>query len=179
MKEMVESFEFREDATLEDLSDQERQVLEKVARRVVEEDASLQEALGVGEAFVETMEFYAHQLYEYGKLDRAGVLVEGILALDETRYYPYLLIGDIAMQRERWEDAVVCLGAAVSFGPESSMLEGKLGEALVRAGRPDDAVVHLQRAVALSEQDGEMKYGRRSASLLELIGREVERVAGE
>lgn len=171
-------FEIREDATVEDLTDEEKEAVKDLARRVMNEGEELAEAIGVSEDYIETMEFYAHKLYQHGKLDEAGVLVEGILALDKTRYYPYLLVGDVAMQEERWEEAVQCLGAAVNFGPEDSMLEGKLGEALLRVGRTEDAVFHLQKAVAFAE-DPDDKYRRRSEVLLNVVKEKLQDLDGE
>ena len=169
----METLEVREDVAVEDLSEAEREALVEVARRLVDEGEALQEALGVSEEYVESMECFAHRLYANGKFEKAGVLIEGVLALDETRYYPYLLVGDIAMQEERWEDAVTCLEAASEFGPESARVEGKLGEALLRAGRLEAAVARLQTAVAVAD-DPEQKYRRRSQVLLELIKQGVE-----
>lgn len=160
------------DATIEDLTDREKEALRETARRVIEEDEPLQEALGLSDDYVETMEFYAHYLYRHGKYDEAGVLVEGVVALDATRYYPYLLAGDVAMQQESWEEAVQLLGAAVHYGPEEAMIEGKLGESLLRIGRPRDAVGHLQRAVELADAPDD-KYRRRSEVLLNLIAEEA------
>jgi tetratricopeptide (TPR) repeat protein len=168
-----ESFELRDELEVEDLSDEEKSALERVARDVVEEGKTLQEALGVADDYVETMEFYAHRLYANGEFEKMAVLVEGLIALDETRYYPYLLLGDVAMQEEPWEEAVQCLGAASNFGPEASMLEGKLGEALLRAGRLEEAVIHLQQAVELGDEPDD-KYRRRSETLLDLVDRQVE-----
>ena len=170
--------EVESDVTVEDLTEREREAIKETARRVVEEGEQLQEALGLSDDYVETMEFYAHYLYRNGKYDEAGVLVEGIVALDETRYYPYLLAGDVAMQQQRWEEAIPLLGAALNFGPEEAMLEGKLGEALLRVGRTRDAVLHLQKAVELAEEPDD-KYRRRSEVLLELVAEEAAEVQPE
>jgi len=172
----MDEFEIRDDVELEDLTDEERGALVELARRVVEEGKAIREALGIGGEYVETMEYYAHQLYQNGKLEEAGVLLEGVLALDEARYYPYLLVGDIAMQEERWEEAAKCLQAAAEFGPDSSLVEGKLGEALLRVGRIEAAVGRLRRAIACADEDDD-KYKRRSEVLLSLVDRGAEEPA--
>lgn len=168
----MENFEVRTDVSVEDLNEAEKEALKELARRVLEEGENLQEALGISEEYIQTMEFYAHYLYNHGKWDEAGVLVEGVLALDEERYYPYLLVGDVAMQEERWEEAVKCLGAAIAFGPEDPMLEGKIGEALLRVGRVEDALFHLQKALALGDEED--KYAKRSKVLIQMLSQEVE-----
>lgn len=169
--------DIRKDVAVEDLSEREREALVELARRVVDEGEALQEALGVAEEYVETMEYYAHQLYENGKFDEAGVLLEGVLALDEARHYPYLLVGDIAMQKQRWEEAATCLRAAAEFGPESSLVEGKLGEVLLRLGQIEAAVGHLRKAIARADREDD-KYRRRSQVLLSLVDEKVGGAGG-
>lgn len=173
-----DSFELRDGLAVEELTDEEKSLLERIARAVVEEGHTLQESLGVADDYLETMEFYAHRLYVNGEFEKMAVLVEGIIALDETRYYPYLLLGDVAMQRERWEEAVQCLGAALNFGPDESMLEGKLGEALLRVGRIEEAVIHLQQAIEMVDESDD-KYRRRSETLLGWLDGEIETGAEE
>ncbi len=173
-----ESFELRDELAVEELTDEEESRLERIAREMVEEGNTLQESLGVADDYLETMEFYAHRLYVNGEFEKMAVLVEGIIALDETRYYPYLLLGDVAMQGERWEEAVQCLGAALNFGPDESMLEGKLGEALLKVGRIEEAVIHLQQAIAMADESDD-KYRRRSETLLGLLDRQIETAAEE
>lgn len=171
------TLEIDEDAEVEDLTDEEKEAVRELARRVNEEGETLQEAIGLSEEFVQTMEYYAHKLYQKGKYDEAGVLVDAVLALDKRRHYPYLLAGDVAMQKEQWEEAVQCLGAALEFGPQTAMVEGKLGEALLRVGRVEDAVYHLQEAVEVADADE--AYGRRARVLLGVVGDAVEEGAAQ
>lgn len=172
----MQMLEIDEDANIEDFSDEERDAVRELARRVVDEGETLQDAIGLSEDFVELMESYAHQLYRAARYDEAGVLVDAILALDERRYYPYLLAGDVAMQNEQWEEAVTCLGAALEFGPQTAMVEGKLGEVLLHVGRVEDAVYHLQQAIEVSD-GGEGSYGRRAGVLLGVVGDAIEESA--
>jgi len=170
----MQTIEIEDDVEAEDFSEEEKEAVREMARRVVEEGETLQEAMGVSEEFVRTMEFYAHKLYRVGRYDECGVIVDAILALDDERHYPYLLAGDVAMEKDRWEDAVQCLGAALQLGPQTSMVEGKLGESLLHVGRAEDAAYHLTRAVEVAEGEDD-PYARRAEVLLGIVGEAVER----
>ena len=124
------------------------------------------------------MEHYAHDLYRHGRIERAGTIIEGVLALDHTRYYPYLLVGDIALQKGAWADAARCFEAAVNFcDTPTAMLFGKLGEAHLRAGELETSAAYLRRAVAAGPPD--QKYVRRSEVILESMVNTVEAVTSE
>lgn len=158
-----------------ELSERERDAIEELRRRVIEEGEELGEALGVSEEFIESMEYYAHMLYENDKIEEAGTLVEGILALDEERHYPYLLVGDIALEEGRYEDAATCLSAAAEFGPEDPMIEGKLGEALLHIDEIEAALGHLQKATVVAEEE-DNTYKRRAEVLIGLVGEAADAV---
>jgi tetratricopeptide (TPR) repeat protein len=167
----MQNFKIDDDADIEDFTEEELDAVRELAERV-EEGETLQDAIGFSEDYMKTMEYYAHKLYQKGKYDEAGVLVDAVLALDRRRHYPYLLAGDVAMKKEQWEEAVTCLGAALEFGPQTAMVEGKLGEALLRVGRVEVAVFHLREAAEVAEPDA--AYGRRARVLLDVVGDAVE-----
>jgi hypothetical protein len=160
------------------LGDQERRLLEKLAGAAAgdAQPGQLRALLGVEEEVLDAMERYAHDLYRHGRLERAGTIIEGLLALDHTRYYPYLLVGDIALQNAAWSDAARCFEAAINFCDEPTpLLYGKLGEAHVRAGAIDEGVTCLRLAMDVGEPQD--KYVRRSRAILETIAESVGAVA--
>ncbi|GEM_PF-2309109 len=166
--------------TIPPMDTEERRLLEEVAAAVAEESrpGQLREVLGIDEGVLEAMEGYAHDLYRHGRFERAGTIIEGILALDHTRYYPYLLVGDIALQQGEWSDGARCFEAAINFCDDPTpMLFGKLGEAYVRDGEFQKSITCLTRAIELGETDD--KYTKRSRALLETIIESVGEVASE
>jgi tetratricopeptide (TPR) repeat protein len=161
-----------------ELGDQDRRLLEELADAAAgdAQPGQLRALLGVEEDVLDAMERYAHDLYRHGRLERAGTIIEGLLALDHTRHYPYLLVGDIALQNAAWSDAARCFEAAINFCDEpTALLYGKLGEAHVRAGAIEEGIPCLRLAMDIG--DPQDKYVRRSAAILETIVESVDAVA--
>jgi uncharacterized protein HemY len=162
------------------LGPENRRLLEELADAAAGESqpGGLRKVLGVDEGVLDAMERYAHDLYRHGRVERAGTIIEGILALDHTRHYPYLLVGDIALQNAAWSDAVRCFQAALNFcDAPTPLLYGKLGESLVRDGRLKEAVSFLRLAVDTGTE--EHTYSLRSRAILDTIAESVDAVAAE
>lgn len=153
--------------TEDELTDEELAAVETVFERFAE-GQSLQEALEIQPAYVEAMEVAAHHLYENGKFDEATVLIEGIMALDDERYYPYLLIGDYYLtQEDDYDEALRYLLAAHEFGPDDPGISYKVGETLLRKGEPEQSAKFFNEAILFgSGQPEDNPFAQRAQVLL-------------
>ena len=143
--------------------------LAEFARRVRDGERTV-DLFGLDDGFVDNVLHKAHQLYLDRCYDQAEVLVRGASALDETRAYPHLLLGDILLHRGRMAEAVEHLERAHQINPEEAATVSKLGEAYLRQGRRKDAQQMLQRAVDEFEEGS--PHRRRASSLLEVASGE-------
>lgn len=111
----------------------------------------------------------AYHFYRAGRLDDTEVIVNGILALDATRPYPYLLRGDIALQRFRLDEAIEAFGQAKERETDANRSGAtvKLGEALLKARRVEEARVELDEVIATTPASHH--HHRRALSLKRVL----------
>ncbi len=119
----------------------------------VHRGTALHDAVGVSARAVDSLEQQAYRLYCAGRFDEAAVLAEGIVALDVTRSYPRLLLGDIYAQRDEWAQALKAFEGAMEADTESAFAAFKCGDALVRIGDFERAAPLLARAVESAETE--------------------------
>lgn len=151
-----------------ELSDEEKEAVKQLGERLAEGD-NLQEALEVQDDYVEVLEAMAHRLYENGKFDEAQTMVEGVLALDDQRHYPYLLIGTYLLEEEEnYEKAIESLLVANELGPENPGIAYKLAEALWRDDRIERSIPFFEAAVAWAD-DEDNPYRNRAEVVLERL----------
>ncbi len=126
----------------------------------------LAEILGVDEEILEALEGQAYLLYLRRHYDKADVLARGVLALDEERPLAHLIVGDVALAEFRFQEGARHLERTHELAPELQEVRGRLGECLMKAGRPGEARGHLEAAMGgpLSEE-----ARRRCAALLEQL----------
>ncbi|TXD38367.1 tetratricopeptide repeat protein [Lujinxingia vulgaris] len=142
---------------------EEIKTLYKVAERVAagESMASILELTPGDMAFFEGR---AYEFHRRGQFERAEEVALGIVALDETRVYPLLVLGDVALRRRDAEEAVMWLERAAEQDPEDVDVLIRLGEAHVRAGSFERANAMLDRVIAAGGKGDEV-YARRARAL--------------
>jgi predicted Zn-dependent protease len=123
--------------------------------------------IGMGEDELLAVEMLAHQLYLQGKYEQAAEMVGGIVTMESKRYFPFLLLGDIAQKTGEEVQALQCFAAADALQPNNPNVLTKLGEAFLRTGQVQRAVEALSRVLAMNlpEEDD----NRRRALVLSKI----------
>lgn len=119
----------------------------------VHRGTALHDAVGVSARAVDSLEQQAYRLYCAGRFEETAVLAEGIVALDVTRSYPRLLLGDIYAQRDEWARALKAFEGAMEADGESAFAAFKCGDALVRLGEFGRAAPLLARAIESAEAE--------------------------
>lgn len=102
---------------------------------------------GIGDGFIDDAVAQAYQFYGVKSFDKAETLLRGVLALDATRAYPHLLLGDILLQKSDYGAAMKQFERAHELNPEDGEILAKLGEAKLRAGHADEANRFLLAAI--------------------------------
>jgi len=161
--------------TLDELSPRQVAAVEAMGRALLDDDSTPAEVLGIDPAFIESMEEYAHLLYARDRYEQSVVLLDAVIQLDDRRYYPYLLLGEIAMQRQRFEEATACLHRADELAENHPIISARLGEALLRLEEYPAGLSYLHRAVELAD-DPDAPFARRAGMLIYIVG---EMMAGE
>jgi tetratricopeptide (TPR) repeat protein len=147
--------------------------LEKIGRQLLDPETSAAEVLGVSPEYIDSMITCAYLLYSRGRYDQAGTILKAVIELDNERYYPYLLIGEIALKRRHFEQAVACLRQADELSDEHPLVSARLGEALLRIDEVPAGLSYLHRAVQLSD-DEKARYVRRARYLIYVVGDMME-----
>ena len=93
---------------------------------------------------------YAH--HQAGRLDEAHAGYLAVLAHDALNFDAEQLLGVIALQRARPDDAAAHYERAVGISPDSAVAHNGLGESYRRLGRVEEALACLHRAVSLDAQ---------------------------
>lgn len=130
---------------------QDQNLLTEYAERLLKHEGAA-ELLGWGPAELVGIEMEAHRLYERGRYEEAATLAQGIITLENKRPYPYLILADIAYRNDQLEDALKLFTVADSLSPDNPVVLAKLGEALVKAGKPKEAAQSLARALKQKER---------------------------
>lgn len=152
----------------------EFEVPEEAAERVAE----MYRRIDDGEPLVEVVDYpewicplgemFARQRYMQGRYEEAAEMADGIIALDSTRYYPYLLTGLICMEQEgEYETAADCLAKAKELGPDDEpSITYNLAEAFLRTDEPEAGIAHLQETLQRTEDEPDNEYRERAEVLL-------------
>jgi Flp pilus assembly protein TadD len=139
------------------------QKLAEFARRVVNGEKAV-DVFDLDDGFIDGVLHRAHQFYAAGQYDEAAVLLRGAAVLDSGRMYPRLLLGDILLRDNAFEEAVEHLGRAHEVDPDNAVVMSKLGEAYLRLGQEERAMELLSRAVDALEED--TPHHRRATTML-------------
>ncbi len=84
-----------------------------------------------------------------GRLDEAQAVYQSMLTLDAKDTDALNLLGVLAARRREFRTAVQLMAQAVALAPDEPIYRSNLGGALREAGRPRDALPHLERALQL------------------------------
>jgi adenylate cyclase len=72
------------------------------------------------------------------------------LAIDPSGGAPYNLLQNISLHRRQYDEAIAYSEKAVALAPNAAGIVAQLGRALVKAGRPEEGLPVIQRAIRLS-----------------------------
>jgi predicted Zn-dependent protease len=142
------------------------QYLNEYADRLNKHDGAAA-MLGMGPDELLAVEVMAHQLYLQGKYEEAAQMLNGVVTMESKRYYPFLLLGDIAQKTGEEVQALQCFAAADALQPNNPNVLTKLGEAFLRTGQVGRAVEALSRVLAMNLPDED--ENRRRALVLSKI----------
>jgi adenylate cyclase len=81
---------------------------------------------------------------------RAEELAHKALAIDPSGPRPYILLQNISLDRRRYDEAVGYAEKGVALAPNDATTLAQLGRTLTSAGRPEEALPVIQRAMRLS-----------------------------
>jgi predicted Zn-dependent protease len=100
---------------------------------------------------------YAAALYFARDYKRAIPLLEKEMSRDPKNAELYFFIGDSYLRQEQVDEALTYLKAAVAYDAKLLPARAALGQALVRAAKPAEAIPHLEAALPMDE-DGSVQY---------------------
>lgn len=87
--------------------------------------------------------------HQAGDLATAEAIYRQILAVQPNHAGALHLLGAVASQSGRNEEAIALIGQAVHAAPENPVYQSNLGEVCRRNGKLEEAIAHLRQAVAL------------------------------
>lgn len=137
--------------------------------RAVMDGQPMAEIFEIPELYLETVEEQAYNMYNVGQYDTAETLLKGVRSLDEKRYYPYILLGDIYLRQNRLEDAEEVLKKAYEVRPEDACIVLKNAELHVRRGRHEEGREMLTKVLEMTMIEN--AHNRRAQVLLAAIAR--------
>jgi predicted Zn-dependent protease len=92
-----------------------------------------------------------------GDLDAARKLLEELARAHPDSFEANDLLGDVLVAQQQPERAIPFLEKALATGPAQPHTHGVLGRAYALAGRPADAVRHLEKSLS-ADEDGSLRY---------------------
>jgi adenylate cyclase len=82
-------------------------------------------------------------------LDRALELAERAIVLDESQGYPHVMVGRIYMQKRELDKGLPYAKKAIELEPNGAEVNSIYAHMLEAAGRPAEALAHINRAMRL------------------------------
>lgn len=164
---------------MDNLTPQQIEDCKTFARACAEslEQGKLGAFLGHTETEYRHIESRAFQMYSQGRHDKATTLLEGLIALDEHRYYPYLLLGEVCLKQADYFKALDLFRAAEQLEGENVTVISKLGEAYMRTGQVGLAVRYFERVIADESTPKDHASKRRSSVLLGIANKALAAAA--
>lgn len=153
----------------ESLNPEQVDALKEIGEALLNEESTAAQVLGVDPSYIESMQQFAHVLYSRGRYEEAALLLKTIIELDETMFYPYLLLGDIALKEGHFDEAVACLHRADKLTDAHPLVSALLGEALLRVEEYPAGLSYLHRAVDVAENP-DADFVRRAGLLIYVVG---------
>jgi TolB-like protein len=87
------------------------------------------------------------------QVNEAAVHAKRAVELDDSDPWAHLALGYVAYTSRRTADAEEEFRRVLDLNPNFAAAHGYLGQALTHAGRPDEAIPNLERAIRLSPHD--------------------------
>lgn len=166
----AESRKIEAELTSEELAKKMREF----ARRVVNGERTA-ELFGLGDGFIDDVVGRAYQFYGAKSFDNAETLLKGVIALDDTRAYPHLLLGDILLQKSQYDGAIQQFERAQALNPGDGETLAKLGESKLRSGQVEEASRILSAAMeVLPDGSRHHKRSRVLQNIAQRSGRETQ-----
>ncbi len=110
-----------------------------------------------------------------GEREAARRHLEQVLAQDPKILDAHQMLGSLAAQEERWDEALASFKSALAFDPEHKASLFGLANAYRKLGRAEEALVGFERLLALSPQDS--KAALAAADLLAAKGERARAIA--
>jgi adenylate cyclase len=124
------------------------------ARRLFQQAVELDPKYALGWNFI-GFTHWQSAIYGWGENPaqeqaQAEELAHKASAIDPSSPGPYVLFALVCLLRRHYDEAIAYNEKAVALEPNSAMAVGNLGRTLVNAGRPEEALPLIQRAIRLS-----------------------------
>jgi|GEM_PF-5647632 len=162
------------DVEAEPASEALAEKIREFARRVVNGESTA-DLFGLGDEFIDDVVGRAYQFYGAKSFDNAETLLKGVIALDDTRAYPHLLLGDILLQKSQYDGAIQQFERALALDPDDGETLAKLGESKLRSGHAEEANRILLAAMAvLPDGSRHHKRSRVLQNIAQCSGRETQ-----
>jgi TolB-like protein/tetratricopeptide (TPR) repeat protein len=87
------------------------------------------------------------------QVNEAATLAKRAVELDDSDPWAHLALGYVAYTQRRTEDALEEFRRVLDLNPNFAAAHGYIGQALTHAGRSEEAILHLERAIRLSPHD--------------------------
>jgi tetratricopeptide (TPR) repeat protein len=134
-----------------------------MAQRWLQGRMSLAELRGYSEEELAAIAEIGFAYFAQGKYEQAGIVFDGLCALEPKAAYHRKALGAIALAQGRYQPALGHYDDAVRLdGADAEAFLGR-AEAYLGLGRPRDAEADFQRAKKI---DPDSFHGRRAAALL-------------
>ena len=146
--------------TTDERTEAERQTLQEGAAaiiRAVHQEEPLGEILGYDEAFIASVEKNAYKLRRQERFEEAEQLIRGAVALDVTRPYPHLLLGDILVEQGELEEGEAELSAALELRPDSVHARMMLAEVKMKREAYEVAAGLLEDVIDADQTSQEVR----------------------
>jgi predicted O-linked N-acetylglucosamine transferase (SPINDLY family) len=114
----------------------------------------------------------ARQLHTQGYLAQAETLYRQALRLEPGNAAAIHLLGVIALQHHRTEEAVALISRAVGLNPADAQAHANLGTALMQSNQAEQALKHYDQALSLNPRFAGVHNNR--GTVLQLLGRHEE-----
>jgi tetratricopeptide (TPR) repeat protein len=126
------------------------------------------EFMGYSESDYSHIESKAFQLYCQGRYDKALVLLDGLVAMDSHRYYPFLLRGEVMLKMGERIKALDNFRAAIELSPGNITIASKIGEAYLGMGQPERAKEYFDEVLEDTDLPSDHAAKRRARVLREI-----------
>jgi|GEM_PF-3994310 len=124
--------------------------------------------MGYTESDYSHVENKAFQLYSQGRYDKALVLLDGLVAMNSHRFYPFLLRGEVMLKTGERIKALDNFLAARELAPNNITIASKIGEAYLGMRQPDQATMYFDEVLEDTESPSDHAAKRRARVLREI-----------